>query len=75
MRWNTFGSVPPASTLISLSSEDEARLLGPGLLPASGPAYVLSLASLTSKAARSASPPLYEDPPTYEVAVKMMHCH
>ena len=73
MRWNTFGSVPPASTLISLSSEDEARLLVPSFYQ--GPGYVLSLASLTSKAARSASPPLYEDPPTYEVAVKMMNCH
>ena len=71
VRWNTFGSVPPASTLISLSSEDEARLLGPGLYT-NTPGYVLSLASLTSKAARSASPPLYEDPPAYEVAVKMM---
>ena len=67
--------MPPASTLISLSSEDEARLLVPGLYTGTDPGYVLSLASLTSKAARSASPPLYEDPPTYEVAVKMMNCH
>ena len=68
VRWNTFGSVPPTSTLISLSSEDETRLL-----PAPGPGYLLSLTSLASKQARSASPPLYEDPPPYEAAVKMMN--
>ena len=66
VRWNTFGSVPPLPSLLTVSVTEDAA----SLLPRAPPPG-LSMAALASKAARSASPPLYEDPPSYEVAVKM----
>ena len=66
VRWNTFGSVPPLPGLLTVSLTEDAA----SLLPRAAPPG-LSMAALASKAARSASPPLYEDPPSYEVAVMM----
>ena len=62
MRWNTFGSIPPIDLHLE---EDQHLILGrPGH-------YNLSLSDLVSKAERSASPPPYDDPPPYDLAVEI----
>ena len=33
--------------------------------------YILSMTALQNKADRSSSPPLYEDPPSYDMAILM----
>ena len=84
VRWNVFGSVPPLSTLsddehfLIVNGETNSVILRPPLHLTSEtlyniqPAYVFSMASLQSKADRNASPPPYDDPPSYDMAIAMM---
>lgn len=65
MRWNIFGNIPPMS-VVTISGSDADQLIE------DQPAYVLSLSALTMKAERMASPPPYDDPPSYDVAIAML---
>ena len=85
VRWNVFGSVPPLSTLLEdehyliVNGDTNTVIMQPPLhLTSEGlynvsPAYIFSMASLQTKADRSASPPPYDDPPSYDMAITMMN--
>ena len=52
--------------MVTISGSDADQLIE------DQPAYVLSLSALTMKAERMASPPPYDDPPSYDVAIAML---
>ena len=64
MRWNLFGSIPPISAVIIETDDGQ-------LLISNQSQYVLSMSGLKEKADRTASPPPYDDPPSYDVALTM----
>ena len=64
VRWNIFGSVPLISAVIVDTDDGQ-------LLIRNQSQYVLSMSGLTEKAARTGSPPPYDDPPAYDVAITM----
>ena len=65
IRWNVFGNIPSIS-VVTIGGSDAEQLIE------DRPAYVLSLSELTMKAERLASPPPYDDPPSYDVAIAML---
>ena len=65
IRWNVFGNIPTIS-VVTITGADAEQLIE------EQPAYVFSLTALTMKAERTASPPPYDDPPSYDVAIAML---